>query len=309
VSLRGNRLAYVEQIYDTEIWRFPLPDARGTGPPPTKLPASSQVDDSPRYSPDGKKIAFSSNRSGNFEIWVADSDGRNPAKLCPSSPAAFTGSPRWSPDGRTIAFDVGGFEGGGKELTSVFVASTEGGSPRRLTEEGADGFVPSFSKDGRWIYFCSNRSGEFQIWKMPAEGGQAVRVTKKGGFEAVEAADGKTLYYSKLDKFEPTSGSAHLWKMSVEGGEETLALDRSIFPRYWDVTERGIYFVPSEWSPHPAIDFFSFATGRATRVISLHKPPVGDAHPGLSVSPDGQWILCALLEQDTSDIMLVENFR
>ena len=169
--------------------------------------------------------------------------------------------------------------------------------------------MPSWSKDGRWIYFCSNRSGEFQIWKAPAGGGVATRVTKNGGFEAVEAPDGKALYYSKINKYEAKSGSAHLWKMSLQSGEEHLAFDKAVYTRYWAMTDRGIFFVPSDWSQRPAIEFFSFATGQVTQVASLEKPPVAYGNPGLTVSPDGKWILCALVEQDTSDIMLGENFR
>jgi Tol biopolymer transport system component len=169
--------------------------------------------------------------------------------------------------------------------------------------------MPSWSQDGRWIYFCSNRTGEFQIWKVPAEGGQAVRVTKNGGFEAVEGPDGHYLYYSKMEKNEARSGSAHLWKISLQNGEESLAFERSIYLRYWAVTDRGIYFVPSDWSHHPAVELYSFATGQVTQVVPLERPPVAYGNPGLTISPDGRWILCALVEQDTSDIMLVENFR
>ncbi len=246
-----------------------------------------------------------SNRSGSWEIWLCDSEGRNARPLTSFPEASVTGSPRWSPDGRQIAFDS--WENG---RSNVFVVSPEGGSPRCLTEKTADAFLPSWSRDGRWIYFCSNRSGDRQqIWRMPAEGGQAVRVTKNGGFEALVSPDGKTLYYSKLDRIDPTSGSAHLWRVPVEGGEETLVFDRAIYPRYWALTERGIYFVPSDWSPSPSIEFLSFATGKVTQIVALEKPPVRWVLPGLSISPDGRWILCALVEQDTSDIMLVENFR
>ncbi|HEX2522610.1 MAG TPA: hypothetical protein VHP35_10835, partial [Terriglobia bacterium] len=303
ISQRGNRLAYVEQIYDTDIWRIQVPASGSRGSRPTRLIYSSQPDDNPQYSPDGRRVVFGSRRSGNYVSWVCDSEGQNHFPLISSSEITVSGSPRWSPDGRTIALDAWA------KGPAIFVVSPEGGSPRRLTEESADGYMPSWSKDGRWIYFSSNRSGEFQIWKMPAEGGQAARVTRNGGFEAVEASDGHFLYYSKIDKHEARSGSAHLWKTSLQNGEETLLFDRAIYPRYWAVTDRGIYFVPSDWSRGPSIEFFSFATEQVTQVVPLERPPVAYANPGLTVSPDGQWILCALLEQDTSDIMLVENFR
>jgi hypothetical protein len=81
-----------------------------------------------------------------------------------------------------------------------------------------------------------------------------------------------------------------------------------VYARYWTLTERGIYFIRSG-SSSPAIELFSFATGQVTQVVALERPPDRGANPGLSISPDGRWILCALVQQDTSDIMLVENFR
>jgi WD40 repeat protein len=296
-------LAYVEATYDTDIWRIEVPNSQSQGVGRTELISSSQRDENPQYSPDGKSVVFASNRSGSWEIWLCDSEGRNARPLTSFPEAGMTGSPRWSPDGRQVAFDSSE-----KHRPNVFVVSREGGSPRWL-EKTPDAFLPSWSKDGRWIYFCSNRSGVNQIWRMPAEGGQAVRVTKNGGFESLMALDGKTLYYTKLNWGGPAAGSAHLWKVPVEGGEETLVFDRAIYPRYWALAERGIYFVPSDWSSRPTIEFFSFATGQITQVVALEKPPAGGFHPGLSLSPDGRWILCALVEQDTSDIMLVENFR
>src|SRR5438045_3696193 len=73
----------------------------------------------------------------------------------------------------------------------LYVISADGGKPRRLTTEASEDIVPSFSHDGNWIYFCSNRSGGQQIWKQPAAGGQAVQITQQGGFDNVESPDGQ----------------------------------------------------------------------------------------------------------------------
>ena len=105
---------------------------------------------------------------------------------------------------------------------------------RRLTAGASNNIRPSWSRDGRWIYFGSNRSGEWQIWKTLTYGGTAVQVTKKGGSEAFESSDGKDLYYVK-------QFSAGIWKAPVQGGEETQVLDQGM-ESLWALTQQGIYF-------------------------------------------------------------------
>jgi Tol biopolymer transport system component len=302
ISRRGNRLAYTESFSNTNIWRIQMP---GTGVPapaatssPTKLIASTRVQDSQQFSPDGKRIAFASDRSGSLEIWVSDSEGLNPVQLT-SIGSRTTGTPRWSPDGQWIAFDSR--PGGNPD---IYVINAQGGSPRRLTTDLAADVVPSWSRDGKWIYFGSNRTGEFQIWKVPSEGGQAIQITRKGGFEAFESPDGKLIYYAK-GRYVPG-----IWKVAREGGEETPVpgLATAGYYRYWAVTERGIYFVPHRITPRPVLQFFSFATQQATQVLALDKPPMW-ATPGLAISPDEHWILYAQIDRDVADIMLLENFR
>jgi Tol biopolymer transport system component len=126
-----------------------------------ELISSSRFQADQQFSPDGKRIAFSSDRSGSFEIWVCNSDGSSPVQLT-SFGGAYTGTPHWSPDGRWIAFDS---RPGGK--AGVFVISSEGGEPRRVTEGNWDDIVPSWSRDGKWIYFSSNRGGDKELWKVP----------------------------------------------------------------------------------------------------------------------------------------------
>jgi Tol biopolymer transport system component len=257
------------------------------------LIASTRDDALPQFSPDGQRIAFFSTRSGNDEIWLCASDGGNQIQLTALN-GAPGGTPRWSPDGRHIAFDCR-LEG----HADIFVINVEGGAPRRLTAESSEDIVPSWSRDGRWLYFASNRSGDTQVWKMPAEGDPAVQVTKQGGFEAFEGADGKTLYYDK--------GNA-IWSVATEGGPETLILDGVEWGR-WAVLAQGICFLNRRASPRPTIELFNFATKQASRIASLERDPSIPSPPGFAVSSDGRWILFKRVDQIDNDIMLVENFR
>jgi len=290
LSRTGRRLAYTQVDIIANIWRYEV--STGRNAPPTKLIASTGVNESPQFSPDGKRIAFASNRSGSWEIWVCDSDGSNARQLT-FFEGPFANWPRWSPDGRQIAFS-----GTAEGHYVIYVVGVEGGRPRHLMTGASSDYLPSWSRDGKWIYFVSERTGPIQVWKMPAEGGRAVQVTKQGGHMALESPDGKTLYYAKR------CDAPGLWKVPVEGGEETLVLDQLAEEQCvrWGVTAEGIYFYNVATK---AIEFFSFARHRITQIAKPERP----GREGLAVSPDGRWILYSQVDQHTSRIMLAENFR
>ena len=188
LSSRGD-LAYSELIWDVNIWGFELsgPEKRAGAPAP--LISSTFLDHDCHFSPDGKKIAFASYRSGDAEIWVCDADGSNPFQLT-SFGGPDCSSPRWSPDSREIAFSS--TQAGQRE---IYVVDAEKGKTRRLTINPADDTSPSWSQDGKWIYFDSNRIGESRVWKMPAAGGEAVPVTNAEGGSPLESPDGRDVYF------------------------------------------------------------------------------------------------------------------
>ncbi|MGH9843102.1 MAG: protein kinase domain-containing protein [Blastocatellia bacterium] len=294
VAPRGDRLAFTQLINDTNIYRVDLTAPASHGLSRAKFLASTLEDDSPQYSPDGKSIVFGSTRSGSFEIWLCGSEGQQPRQLTAMG-GPLTGTPRWSPDSRQIAFDSRS-----QGNADIYVISVEGGAPRRLTTEPSEDVVPGWSKDGRWVYFCSNRGGRREIYKLPAEGGPAVQVTTQGGFEAFESSDGQFLYYTKR------SYDSTLWRRPTAGGEETLAFNsnRVIYLRNWALADQGVYFASSE----SVIEFFNLAAGKATPVTTVEKR-LARGVSGLAVSPDRKWMLYAQVEQQGSDIMLMENFR
>jgi hypothetical protein len=111
-----------------------------------------------------------------------------------------------------------------------------------------------------------------QVWKIPAEGGEAVQVTRKGGHIAFESLEGKFVYYAK-----PTSGGS-VWRVPVNGGEEISVLESPTIPAdWWRIVNEGIFFVDLQQTPKRRhkwfVKFFSFDTRRVTQIAPLEKEP------------------------------------
>src|SRR5205807_1445032 len=190
IARQGDRLAYAQLSVDLNIYRLELTGQaggrRGAGAPSSFI-SSTRLEGNPQFSPDGHRVAFTSNRSGSGEIWVCDAEGKNSAQLT-NFGGPHTDTPTWSPDGRLIAFTS--FPGGN---ANIYVVGAGGGSPRRLTTDPSTETAPSWSRDGRWIYFVSNRTGRSEVWKIPAAGGAAVQLTRGGGQNPAESRDGRTV--------------------------------------------------------------------------------------------------------------------
>jgi serine/threonine protein kinase len=298
ISRQGHRLAYVAGSGgDLDIWRVKLPDWQksGSASEPAKFISSTHDEFAPQYSPDGLKLAFESDRSGSLEIWVCASDGSNCGQLT-SFGGPLTGLPHWSPDSKRIAF-----YSRVEDKARIHIINAEGGAPQRLTNDASDNMFSNWSRDGRWIYFSSNRSGMDQIWKMPSNGGTAVQVTRSGGFAVTESPDGKYLYYTR-SKDQNTS----LWRMPAEGGSEALVLESVVLINY-AVTDHGVYFMtqPDSRASKKLIQFLSFGDQARSLLASTEL----DVYAGLAVSPDEHWLLYAQNQPASSDLMLVENFE
>jgi len=140
IARQGDRLAFVHAVRNVDIWRIGLGGKSQISerPFPTNL-----VQQNPQYSPDGKRIAFESTRSGSPEVWVCNTDGTEPLKLS-SFGGALTGTPRWSPDGKRIVFDSRA--SGQPEL---YMVSSGGGKPQLLPTTASGGSVPYWSHDGQ----------------------------------------------------------------------------------------------------------------------------------------------------------------
>ena len=179
----------------------------------------------------------------------------------------------------------------------------EGGVPRQLTPEPSLDAVGTWSHDGKWIYFHSDRSGESQVWKMPSGGGPAVQGTRVGGVYAEESWDDGYLYYAK------TENQTAIWRVPVDGGKETEVVAGPTNQLAWALSRSGIYYATDHGQGRRreyAIQFYDFESGEIT---DLYRKDGPFEHAWLAVSPDEAWVLYGEAPMGTSELMLVENFR
>jgi hypothetical protein len=172
------------------------------------VPLTSDGGVSPAWSPDGKKIAFSSRRDGNFEVYVVDADGSDPMRL--TNDGAFDGYPAWSPDGSKIAFERDG---------DIWIMNADGGSSVPLMNDGAFDGSPSWSPDGSKIAFDSTRDGNFEVYVMNADGSNLVRLTNDGAFDGSPAwsPDGTKIAFQHGDPFFDIFNDGAIWVMDADG--------------------------------------------------------------------------------------------
>ena len=124
--------------------------------------------------------------------------------------------------------------------SDVFIMSADGGLPRNLSNHPATDTVPTWSRDGRFIYFHSNRSGSGQVWKMRAGGSNPQQITRQGGFIAYESVDGAAIFYGKTDTFVSS-----LWTAGADCGNERMLVP-TLYRHNLAPTKSGVYLPPRE---------------------------------------------------------------
>jgi Tol biopolymer transport system component/DNA-binding winged helix-turn-helix (wHTH) protein len=288
VASRGGRIAYVRGRTTLDIWRAdlttPHPEASAA-----KLIYSTLSQVRPRYSPDGGRIAFQSNRSGRMEIWTTDAQGADPDPLT-SFGGPLTAAPSWCSDGRRIAFDSRA-----SGTSDIYIEDIAERVPRKVITSHPNLSSPVWSRDCRWLFAID---GNGRLYRLPSSGGQAEPFAERpASFSAVL---GEQVVFNRL-----VPGGFVLLTKAVNGGPEVpiANMPQLGFTDECVPTPAGIYFTDHSTRPI-SLNFYEFASRTTRKVMTLDHSPVPGGGPGLEVSPDGHWLLYSQVDDEQSEIML-----
>jgi Tol biopolymer transport system component len=286
-------LAYTAIVRERNIWRYAVELDSHALTDPTQVVSSTRVDYRPRLSPDGDQLAFVSNRTGEFELWLSDADGNDAVQLTTLG-AHRIGPLQWSHDGSRITFSA--------ELSvnqDVHVLEVATRRVIRRTTHLAGDQLPSWSSDDRWIYFGSERSGDWEIWRMPADSGEAIPVTRSGGYGAVEGPDGQ-LYFTKW-------GVDGLWRMRPGESDAELVVDSMPYtpPGNWVLDDGGVIFAAQATAEMQMnIMRHDFASDETQTLAVIGVDPWRTT--GLDLSSDGRHLYFTQLDRLEGDLMIVD---
>jgi len=237
--------------------------------PSSASPSNLLFETEPAFSPDGKRVAFASNRSGRFEIYVATRGEIAPRRLT-SHPGGAT-EPAWSPDGRAIAFI--GYQPG-----FLYVVPAAGGKAHRLVADNANASDPAWSPDGASLAFARRTPGTAvtEIWVVHADGRGLRRVTSLGATASSPtwSPDGKRIAFA-----DNIRGRNDLYVIGADGsGVRRL-------------TDSPAEDIQPAWSPDGALIAFSrdgaiITTTPSGATHALTNPKHNDSNPVWNPAPE-----------------------
>ena len=192
------------------------------------------------------------------------------------------------------------FESRTRSQADLFIIDAEGGIPERITSSSAHDLRPMWAPDGQSLFFGSDRSGSWQIWRKDLEDGEATQVTVSGGFRGTFSETRQALFYTRSD----TSG---IWEKKLPDGEEQLFVVAD--PSYWTLTDQALFYaMPLDGNLTLKIQRYDLNSGSTEQVASIELEMVNMyTRWGFSISPDESWMYFSQVDRCESDLMLTRG--
>ncbi len=284
VSSAGNRLVYAETIVNSNIWKIDLRNPKKE----TMLISSSFNNLNPDISPDGEKIIFLSDRTGNQNLWICNKDGTNQTQLTFFKNIRRISTGKWSTNGQEILIS--------NNKSGNYILNVSGGTPQAIEKKG---WWPFWSSNGAGLY--GSKYPENKLYFFSRDGKTEKQLTKGTGI--MPYLYGNYIYYIK------EFAQPDIWRVPVNGGEEMPVLQGipDLQNRAWVVAKNGIYFVRSN-NNSPVLEFYDFTKKKIVHIADVPMISVPN-FLNIAIDPDETYILYSKREPDKSDIILVDNFR
>jgi len=263
------------------------------------LTRGNSTDRQPAYSADGEWVIFSSNQSGNLDIWEVSTKSGASRRL--TDDPAEDWDPAFTADGKQIIWSSnrsGHFE--------VWIAGADGSGARQLTQDGVDAENPTATPDGNWIVYSSGNPAKNGVWKIRRDGSQATRLVAGPTLVPDISPDGQYCLY-----VPNTSGKPYQVKVQrlSDGSAVPFEILSDVFPRSrWMPDGKAIAFIGQDEKGVRGVFVQDFAAGQDT---TKTRRPLGgfDADStaeSFGIAPDGASMAIAAREQ-LSSLMMAER--
>ena len=287
------RLIYSSLLKIADLYRVALDGPGKAAPGPERLTSTSGNDFFPRYSPDGATVVFASFRYARFGLWTIQTRTPVLTELAEWGDGLVAAAD-WSPDGKYVLV----FGTGPRGMYQLYRVTVDTRKATRLLEDAGHDVYPTFSRDGKFIYFASTRNhGPLELYKMPSSGGPATLVAGQSVVQARESADGRWLYFGG---YFPGG----LERMPLGGGAVTTVIPNLADPSGYALAGAGVYYFAGA-PPTCELRYRDLESGQDRLVLVPPKPAV----PQLALSPDGRWLCFPLSERDSQELVMIGDFR
>ncbi len=288
----GLHLIASQGLDDDDIWTLPLNGLRVAGQA-KRVAYSTASEAQPRFSPDGRLLAFRSNRSGASEVWLADSNGEKPRQLTHIG-AYIAGYPHWSPNSSFLVFHARR-----PDEPQVYAIRVQDGVACQITHERPGFSIPIFSLNGKVIYMTETRPDGPMVSRVSAAGGTPQPLWS--GCCAEEAPGRGLLLYGKLE--QPGIYGRSLSGDALKNAEIRLVKDSLPLAAGFEPVDDGIYYVGCTPAGRPrAFRFYSFASGQSVDIAPT--PPNYTAD--LAVAPDRSRLAYTTAARGSQDLVQLD---
>ena len=290
-SRDSGNLYFLENLSDVNIWETSFDPELENVVERKKIIGGPRIEENGELSPDGRRIAFISDRSGFYEIWLAATDGTEETKLTDLA-GPVIGALKWSPDGSQLSMHASF----GRDQ-DIYVVNAASGKATRITEGGKH-YVRNWSLDGKSVYYTTLIDDRWQFAKKLATGGSEIVIEADGANKGFELNDG-SIVYCKMDSggisLKRTDGTVE----EIVNETDFLGLARS--SDIWPLDNGFVY--SNDEAGIPKYTLLELKTGeRRTLLSGVQQPRIG-----LSISKDGRRWFANRTDYSSAEVIRIDG--